>query len=86
VASCDARLKFAKNWVVNLQAARAWTRQDALAGQNCLSFTPNAQGVGSQDEMRCGGRFVYRKAFYVLRELQRFYAGILQRTGICQIA
>ncbi len=48
VASLDARLKVSKNWVVDAQAVHSWTRQDLNAGQNCLSFSPNAQGIGSQ--------------------------------------
>ena len=68
VASLDARLKFAKNWVVDLQAAHTWTRQDALVGQNCLSFMPNAQGTDSQD-----GNAVWADASYTGRHLT-FYA------------
>src|SRR5713226_6652939 len=48
VASIDARLKLSKNWVVDVQGVHSWTRQNAQAGQNCLSFQQNAQGFGSQ--------------------------------------
>src|ERR1700687_3419674 len=48
VASIDARLKLSKNWVVNVQGVHSWTRQNAQAGQDCLSFQQNAQGFGSQ--------------------------------------
>src|SRR5258708_4533676 len=48
VASLDARLKFSKNWVVDVQGVHTWTRQNTQAGQNCLSFVPDAQGIGSQ--------------------------------------
>src|SRR6266581_6874099 len=48
VASLDARLKFSKNWVLDLQAAHSWTRQNAQSGQDCLEFNPGANGIGSQ--------------------------------------
>ena len=48
VASLDARLKFSKNWVVEVQGVHTWTRQNVNAGFNCLSFADFAQGVGSQ--------------------------------------
>ena len=48
VASLDARLKFSKSWVLDLQAAHSWTRQDSRLPQLCQEFNPNAQGVGSQ--------------------------------------
>jgi len=48
VASLDARLKFSKNWVVDLQAVHTWTRQDLNAGQNCLSFASTNPTIGSQ--------------------------------------
>ncbi len=48
VASLDARLKISKNWVADVQAVRAWTRQDLNAGQNCLSFASGATQVASQ--------------------------------------
>ena len=48
VASLDARLKFSKNWVVDVQGAHTWTRQNSNAGLDCLSFPDFAQGVGSQ--------------------------------------
>src|SRR4030088_118233 len=48
VASLDARLKLSKNWVVDVQGVHSWTRQNAQAGENCLSFQQNAQGFGSQ--------------------------------------
>src|SRR3981189_3311002 len=48
VASLDARLKFSKNWVVDVQGAHTWTRQNSNAGLDCLSFADFAQGVGSQ--------------------------------------
>jgi hypothetical protein len=49
VASLDTRLKLSKNWVVDLQAAHSWTRQD-LNSNNfpCLWFPQSANGVGSQ--------------------------------------
>src|SRR5216683_7402480 len=43
VASFDARLKFSKNWVADVQGVHSWTRQNAQPGQNCLSFQQNAQ-------------------------------------------
>lgn len=48
VASVDARLKLSKNLVVDVQGVHSWTRQNAQAGQDCLSFQQNAQGIGSQ--------------------------------------
>jgi hypothetical protein len=48
VASLDARLKLSKNWVVDVQGVHTWTRQNAQAGQDCLSFQQNSQGIGSQ--------------------------------------
>jgi hypothetical protein len=48
VASLDARLKFTKNWVADVQAVHTWTRQDLNAGQNCLSFASSNASVGSQ--------------------------------------
>jgi hypothetical protein len=48
VASLDARLKFSRNWVVDVQGVHTWTRQNIQAGQNCLSFQENPQGSGSQ--------------------------------------
>jgi hypothetical protein len=48
VASLDARLKFSKNWVVDLQGVHTWTRQDLNAGQNCLSFASSNSAIGSQ--------------------------------------
>jgi hypothetical protein len=48
VASLDARLKFAKNWVVDAQAVHTWTRQDTNGGLNCLWVPQSAQGIGSQ--------------------------------------
>ncbi len=48
VASLDARLKVAKNWVVDVQAVHSWTRQDLNAGLNCLSFASSNPAIGSQ--------------------------------------
>jgi hypothetical protein len=48
VASIDARLKFFKNWVVDVQGVHTWTRQDLNAGQNCLSFASSDPAIGSQ--------------------------------------
>src|SRR5712664_3348145 len=48
VASLDARLKFTKNWVADVQAVHTWTRQDLNAGQNCLSFASSNPSIGSQ--------------------------------------
>ena len=48
VASLDARLKFSKNWVVDIQGVHSWTRQDLNAGQNCLSFAASNPALGSQ--------------------------------------
>jgi len=48
VASLDARLKFTKNWVVDIQGVHSWTRQDLNAGQNCLSFRASNPAWGSQ--------------------------------------
>jgi hypothetical protein len=48
VASLDARLKFSKNWVVDAQAVHTWTRQNKIAGFDCLSFADFTKGVGSQ--------------------------------------
>jgi len=47
VASLDARLKFSKNWVVDIQGVHSWTRQDLSAGQNCLSFAASNPALGS---------------------------------------
>jgi len=48
IASIDARLKFSKNWVVNLQGVHSWTRQDLNAEQKCLSFPSSDPAIGSQ--------------------------------------
>jgi hypothetical protein len=48
VASLDARLKFSKNWVVDIQGVHSWTRQDLNTGQNCLSFAASNRAWGSQ--------------------------------------
>jgi hypothetical protein len=48
VASLDARLKFSKNVVVDVQGVHSWTRQDLNAGQNCLSFASSNPAIGSQ--------------------------------------
>jgi hypothetical protein len=48
VASLDARLKIAKNWVVDVQAVHSWTRQDLKAERNCLSFASANSNIGSQ--------------------------------------
>jgi len=48
VASLDARLKFSKNWVVDIQGVHTWTRQNPNAGQNCLSFASSDPAIGSQ--------------------------------------
>jgi len=48
VASLDARLKFSKNWVVDIQGVHSWTRPDLNAGQNCLSFAASNPPLGSQ--------------------------------------
>ena len=48
VASIDARLKFSKNWVVDVQGVHSWTRQNSQAGFDCLSFADIARGAGSQ--------------------------------------
>jgi hypothetical protein len=47
-ASLDARLKFSKNWVADVQAVHSWTRQDLNAGQNCLSFASTNSAISSQ--------------------------------------
>jgi hypothetical protein len=48
IASLDARLKFSKNWVVDVQGVHSWTRQDLNAGQNCLSFASSNSNIASQ--------------------------------------
>ena len=48
VASIDARLKFSKNWVVDVQGVHSWTRQDLNAERKCLSFAPSDSAIGSQ--------------------------------------
>src|SRR5216684_2988271 len=49
VASLDARLKFTKNWVVDVQGVHTWTRQDLNAEQKCLSFASSSNpAIGSQ--------------------------------------
>jgi hypothetical protein len=62
VASLDARLKFAKNWVVDLQAVHSWTRQDLNAGQNCLSFASINSSIASQQ-----GNALWADASYIGR-------------------
>ncbi|HXM94486.1 MAG TPA: DUF5916 domain-containing protein [Candidatus Dormibacteraeota bacterium] len=70
VASLDARLKLSKNWVVDLQSAHSWTRQDTLAGQDCLTFHPNPQGIRSQQgstlwaDTSYSGRHFYFSTLY----------------------
>jgi hypothetical protein len=48
VASLDARLKFSRNWVVDVQGVHSWTRQNLKAEQNCLSFASSDPAIGSQ--------------------------------------
>jgi hypothetical protein len=48
VASFDTRLKFSRNWVVDVQGVHSWTRQNLKAEQNCLSFASNDPAIGSQ--------------------------------------
>jgi hypothetical protein len=48
VASLDARLKFTRHWVADLQGVHTWTRQDLNAGQNCLSFASSNSSIASQ--------------------------------------
>src|SRR5713101_5556409 len=48
VASIDARLKFSKNWVADVQGVHSWTRQNLNAGPNCLSFASSNPAIGSQ--------------------------------------
>jgi len=48
VASLDARLKFSRNWVVNVQGVHSWTRQDLNAERNCPSFASSDPAIGSQ--------------------------------------
>jgi len=48
VISLDARLKFSKNWVANLQGVHTWTRQNQAAGFDCLSFASTAQAASQQ--------------------------------------
>jgi hypothetical protein len=49
VASIDARLKFSKNWVVDVQGVHSWTRQNKNTQRfDCLSFADFGNGVGSQ--------------------------------------
>lgn len=68
VASLDARLKLKKNWVFDLQAVHSWTRQEEPVGADCLSFEPNAQGIGSQQ-----GHALWADASYTGRHF--FYSG-----------
>jgi Domain of unknown function (DUF5916) len=49
IASLDARLKFSKNWVVDVQGVHSWTRQNKNTQRfDCLSFADFGKGVGSQ--------------------------------------
>src|SRR5216684_7061456 len=64
VASLDARLKFTKNWVVDAQAVHTWTRQNAIAGFDCLSFPDFTRGAGSQQ-----GNAVWADESYTGRHL-----------------
>ncbi len=48
VASFDARLKFSKNWVADVQGVHSWTRQDLSAERHCLSFASSNPTIGSQ--------------------------------------
>ncbi len=48
VASLDTRLKFSRNWVVNVQGVHSWTRQDLNAERNCPSFASSDPAIGSQ--------------------------------------
>ena len=65
VASLDARLKFSKNWVLDLQAAHSWTRQNAQSGQDCLEFNPGANGIGSQQGSAYWALLTYTGRHYV---------------------
>jgi len=64
VASFDARLKFSKNWVVDIQGVHTWTRQDLNAGQNCLSFASSNPTIASQQ-----GNALWADASYSGRHL-----------------
>jgi Domain of unknown function (DUF5916) len=48
VASLDARLKFSKNWVMDIQGVHTWTRQNLNTRQHCLSFASSDPAIGSQ--------------------------------------
>ena len=64
VASLDARLKIAKNWVVDAQAVHSWARQDLNARQNCLSFASSNPTIASQQ-----GNALWADASYSSRHL-----------------
>jgi len=64
VASLDARLKFSKNWVANLQGVHSWTRQDSALSYDCLSFAPSSGNLGSQQ-----GNALWGDAGYTGRHL-----------------
>jgi hypothetical protein len=71
VASLDARLKIAKNWVVDVQAVHSWTRQDLKAERHCLSFASGDPNIGSQQgnalwaDATYSGRHVNFSANYI---------------------
>jgi hypothetical protein len=67
VVSLDARLKFTKNWVADVQAVHTWTRQDLRAGQNCLSFASSNPSIGSQQ-----GNALWTDASYTGRHFTFF--------------
>src|SRR5882762_683427 len=64
VVSLDARLKFTKNWVADVQGVHSWTRQNKNAGLDCLSFVDNGRGMGSQQ-----GNALWTDASYTGRHL-----------------
>ncbi len=61
VGSLDARLKILPNWVLDLQAAHSWTRQNANLPQLCQSGGASLQGSAYSASLTHTGR----KFFYI---------------------
>jgi hypothetical protein len=62
VASLDARWKFSPNWVLNLQAAHSWTRQNAT--QLCALGDEHLQGSSYLASLAFTGRHFFYSSTY----------------------
>jgi Domain of unknown function (DUF5916) len=79
VVSLDARLKFGKNWVSDVQAAHSWTRQDDRLPQLCQNFKVQpARDAASQQ-----GSALYADLSYTGRHFVMFHIYSDYSPGFC---